>query len=126
VIVSDDQVRDALALWFGQKDYARSLSPTASSMRVMRTVLESVDVKKSQDPWHTETYQREHDVHGLFSVFEMGGSWHAIRVWTPTLGGPSQVEQLGTCPTAEAARASCDRAIAELESINAEQLEASR
>lgn len=123
MIVRDDQVRDALALWFGQKDYARSLSPTASSMRVMRTVLESVDVKKSQDPWHTETYQREHDVHGLFSVFEMGGSWHAIRVWTPTLGGPSQMEQLGIHVTAKAARAQCDRILAELDAANAEQLE---
>jgi hypothetical protein len=123
VIVSDDQVRDALALWFGQKDYARSLSPTASSMRVMREVLEAVDVEKSQDLWHTQTYQRQHEVYGLFSAFEVGGSWHAVRIWTPTIGGSSQMEQLGIHATANAARAQCDRILAEFDAANAEQLE---
>jgi hypothetical protein len=118
MIVSDEQVRHALSLWFGEQSYGRSLSRNAHSMRFMRAALESIDAGENQGPWRAQTFQRSHDEHGLFSAFEAGGHWHAVRVWTPVVGGPSQTKLLGVHTTAEAACAHCDSALGELEAAS--------
>lgn len=122
MIVSDEQVRNALSIWFGQEDYARSLSHNASSMRFMRAALEAVAVETTA-PWQPVQYHQHTRRHGLFSVFECGGLWHATRV----LGYPEPMEELGKYDCSAAARAACDRRLAELsDGHESECLEASR
>lgn len=121
--ISNEQVRIALKVWYQDDEY----DPSKGTLADMRAALEAaVGDAPSDKGWTAVSYERR-TRHGLFSIFKGADTWHAIRAWAPRAADECTVEQLGGHPSADAARATCDARIAELDAAAApEQVEACR
>jgi hypothetical protein len=124
-VITDEQVRLALAIWFEERDYARALPPTSHSMRSMRQTLEAVvggattAPATDADGWHLVSWMRTHPVHGTFFLGQLVvlGHFSATRVFTdPSQEGGLDCHRIGDeFATLEDAKAAVRARIAELD-----------
>ena len=118
-MITDEQVRLALAVWFEERDYAKALDPTSHSMRSMRQTLEAVVGGDAEaGGWAAYSMTLEHPVHGTFWVYPGRGPGHiyAARCYLPK-GAPEVIsEDVATnLDTLAAAQAAVVQRIAELD-----------
>ena len=128
-MITDEQVRLALAVWFEERDYAKALSPTSHSMRSMRQTLEAVlgtavtgplaAADTNPDGWHAYGWRTIHPAHGTFFIGRLVamGEFSASRVFDDaSQEGGLGCDRLGNeFPTFEDAQAAVTQRIAELD-----------
>jgi hypothetical protein len=131
-VITDEQVRIALAVWFEERDYAKALSPTSHSMRSMRQTLEAVVGTAVGGPlaapdtdahgWHAYGWRYIHPVHGTFFIGRLValGEFSASRVFDdPSQEGGLGCHRLGNeFATLADAQAAVAKHIAELDATS--------